>query len=376
MARRTASPGGRRFQALKGAADSGRSHLATSTPLGDPGNRRLDARYTRAPIAHASIGPSCALARLDDGLLRVWTHSQGIFALRGEIAHCLGLAPELVRVTHVPGSGCYGHNAADDAALDAAIVATRLPGQPVRVRWSREDELSRGPVGAAMATTIEASLDTAGRIASWSLSVRSAPHSQRPGFGGFINLTSAEALDPSRLPDRIEDLGQAAGGGASRNAVAIYDLPFQDVRVEIDASCRFRTSSLRSLGAHGNVFAIESAMDELAEMAGADPLAFRLRHLGDERCRAVLEGAAEMAGWPGAAEWAGPCFVTPSAYKGRGACLLRRRSLGGETVRVEHLAMCRCRFDHQPRRARSQIEGGAIRARAGRSRNRFRSRTG
>jgi CO/xanthine dehydrogenase Mo-binding subunit len=336
-------------------------------PVGTPasaGRRAFSARYTRGPIAHASIGPSCALAQYADGRLTVWTHSQGVFPLRDALARALGLATDAVRVIHAPGAGCYGHNGADDAALDAAIVALRCPGAPVRVLWSREDELSRGPVGAPMATEIKATLDDEGRIGSWALSVTSAPHSQRPGFGGFLNLVSAEALDPALLPDRIADLPPAAGGGASRNAVAIYDLPAQKVHVTLDASSRVRTSSLRSLGAFLNVFAIEQAMDELAELAGVDPLAFRLRHLADPRCRALLEGAAAMAGWPGAGE-AGQgraMGLGVSRYKGRGAWLAAVAEVSvDEAVRAERLWLCvDAGLIVNPEGARNQIEGGAI----------------
>lgn len=329
-------------------------------------NSSWKARYSRGHIAHASIGPSCALAHYRDNRLTVWTHSQGIFALRAQIAACLALDPLDVRVIHVHGSGCYGHNGADDAALDAAIVALDAPGQPVRVQWSREDELGRAPLGAAMSAEIEAQLSVEGTVDTWKMSVVSAPHAQRPGFGGYVNLTSAEAMDSRRLPGKVEDLPQIAGGGASRNAVAIYDFPDQEVRVSLDTSSAVRTSSLRSLGAHLNVFAIESAIDELAEIGGSDPLDFRLRHLTDERCRAVLNGAVEMSGWPvdlppGEGRAMG---LAVARYKNKGAWLAAVADVSvEEEVRVERLWLC---VDAgvliNPEGARNQIEGGAIQA--------------
>lgn len=328
-------------------------------------NQTFSARYSRGYIAHGSIGPSCGLAYREGGRLTVWSHSQGIFALRAQIARCLALDPQDVRVVHVHGSGCYGHNGADDAALDAAIVAMELPGRPVRVQWSREDELARGPVGAAMAASVEAALDADGKVASWALSVVSTPHAQRPGFGGYVNLTSAEAIDSRELPKKVDDLPEAAGGGASRNAVAIYDFPNHEVRAELDAQSRVRTSSLRSLGSHLNVFAIESAMDELAEMAEQDPLDFRLRHLTDERCRAVLIGAAEMSGWPGKALADGRALgIAAARYKNKGAWLAAVAEVGvDEEVRVERLWLCvDAGLIVNPQGARNQIEGGAIQA--------------
>ena len=338
--------------------------LGSAVPAAGKGG--IDVRYSRAHVAHASIGPSCALALFDAGRLTVWSHSQGIFPLREQIAACLGLEPSAVRVVHAHGAGCYGHNGADDAALDAAIVALEMPGRPVRILWSREDELGRGPLGAAMSTGVEARVDAAGRVASWSLSVVSAPHAQRPGFGGHVNLSSAEALDCARLPARVEDLPDAAGGGAARNAVAIYDFPGQQVSVRLETGSRIRTSSLRSLGAHLNVFAIECAMDELADLAGVDPLDFRLRHLSDARCRAVLEGAAEMSGWPGdrpAGE--GRAFgIAAARYKNKGAWLAAVAEVSvDEAVRLERLWLCAdMGLVINPQGARSQIEGGAIQA--------------
>jgi nicotinate dehydrogenase subunit B len=269
-------------------------------------------------------------------------------------------------VIHVHGSCCYGHNGADDAALDAAIVALAVPGQPVRVQWSRADELGRAPLGAAMSAEVEALLGDNGSVDAWKMSVVSAPHAQRPGSGGYINLTSAEAMDSGRLPARVEDLPEMAGGGASRNALAIYDFPNQEVRISLDTSSSVRTSSLRSLGAHLNVFAIESAMDELAEMAGSDPLEFRLRHLTDARCRAVLNGVAVMSGWPGdQMPGEGRAMgIAVARYKNKGAWLAAVADvLVEEEVRVERLWLC---VDAgvliNPEGARNQIEGGAIQA--------------
>ena len=330
------------------------------------GTAGISVRYSRARVAHASIGPSCALAWFNAGRLTVWSHSQGIFPLRGQIARCLGLELSAVRVIHAHGAGSYGHNGADDAALDAAIVAMELPGQPVRVLWSREDELSRGPLGAAMSAAVEAEIDAAGGVASWTLSVTSEPHAQRPGFGGHVNLSSAEALDSARLPGKVEDLPDAAGGGAARNAVAIYDFPGQHVTVRLDTRSRIRTSSLRSLGAHLNVFAIESAMDELADLAGADPLDFRLRHLSDERCRAVLEGVAEMSDWPGShpAGEGRALGIAVARYKNKGAWLAAVAEVSvDEEISLERLWLCAdVGLVVNPQGTRSQIEGGAIQA--------------
>ncbi|SMY07696.1 molybdopterin cofactor-binding domain-containing protein [Flavimaricola marinus] len=322
-----------------------------------------EATFSRPNIAHASIGPSCALAQFADGRLTVWTHSQGIFELRKTIAICLDMDEADLLLIHAHGSGCYGHNAADDVALDAAILAMAKPGTPVRVQWSRQDELSKGPVGAGMSHRIRAAL-VDGKVAALYSEIDSQPHAQRPGNGGFLNLTSAEALDPARIPTHVSDLPLTRGGGASRNAVSFYDIPHQAI-VRVDATSRIRTSALRSLGAHLNIYAIESAMDDLADQAEADPLDFRLAHLSDLRAKAVLAKAADMSGWVDAAGSEDRGFgLAVGRYKNKGAWLAAVAEVSvTEEVSVSRLWLC-CDAGVliNPEGARSQIEGGAIQA--------------
>ncbi|TGD95257.1 molybdopterin cofactor-binding domain-containing protein [Methylobacterium nonmethylotrophicum] len=260
--------------------------------------RRWRGTFSRQPLSHAPIGPSCALAAETAGRLTVWTHSQGVFQLRGALARLLGLEDEAVRVVHVPGAGCYGHNGADDAACDAALIARRLgTGHTVRVVWSREDEFRCAPLGPAMHVDVEAGLDAGGGVAGWRLTVRSAPHGRRPGFLGEVNLLAGDEIadgvpiaPPRPVPPQL-------GGGGERNAVAAYSFPQQVTHAFIGETA-FRTSSLRALGAHLNVVAIEGALDELAAMAGMDPVAFRLAHLAEPRARTVVERAAAAWGDP------------------------------------------------------------------------------
>ena len=143
-----------------------------------PSGRTLQAEYSRPYIAHASIGPSCALAQLDGGTLRVWSHSQGVFPLRQNLAELLDMPVANIVVSHRQGSGCYGHNGADDVAADAALLARAVPGRPVRVQWMRDDEFAWEPYGAAMVTKASATLD-AGRIVDWNYEIWSPPI--RPG---------------------------------------------------------------------------------------------------------------------------------------------------------------------------------------------------
>jgi CO/xanthine dehydrogenase Mo-binding subunit/aerobic-type carbon monoxide dehydrogenase small subunit (CoxS/CutS family) len=257
----------------------------------------LTAEFTRPFLAHASVAPSCAIARWDGDSVTVWCHSQGIFLLRGAIAAGLGLEVEQVVVHYVEGAGVYGQNGADDAAMDAVLLARALPGRPVRVQWTREDEMCWSPLGPAMLARVTAGLDAAGRIVTWQQDVWSNGFMGRPTMGGEPRLLALTHLAGSRPMSPAPDGPPANWMGASRNSVPGYDIPDMHVTRHLLMDMPIRTSSLRSLGAHLNVFAIESFIDELAAEAGVDPVQFRLTHLRDLRARQVLTHAAGMSGW-------------------------------------------------------------------------------
>jgi nicotinate dehydrogenase subunit B len=261
---------------------------------GVSGQRTLEATYTRPYQSHGSIGPSCAVAQLNGDVMTVWTHTQGVYPDRQGVAEMLRVPPAKVRLIHVEGSGCYGHNGADDAAADAALIARELPGVPVRVQWMREQEHGWEPYGPAMVTKLKASLDDAGAIASWNFEVWSNTHSMRPGGGGCM-LAAQHMANPLAIPEP-KPLPLPEGGG-DRNAIPIYKFPNAHVVHHFIPSMPVRISAMRALGAYHNVFSIESFMTELAELAGADPVEFRLKHLDDPRARDVVEKAAKEFGW-------------------------------------------------------------------------------
>ena len=326
----------------------------------------LSASYQRPFLAHASIAPSCAIAVYTPDQatqLEVWSHTQGVFNLRADLAALLGLAPDAVRVRHADGAGCYGHNGADDVAGDAALLARAVPGRPVRVQWSREDELSCAPVGAAMVADLQADLDAEGRISRWQHQVWSTGHSMRPGRSAIPVLRAAAMIEPPFERQVAINMPLAVGGGAERNAVPLYDFASHEVLSHRALRMPIRTSSLRSLGAHLNVFAAESFMDELAELAATDPLSFRLRHLVEERARAVLERAADLAGWSPAGLGEGRGLgLGLTRYKNTGAwCAAVAQVDLRERFAVEQLWLVvdAGRLVH-PDGARNQVEGGAI----------------
>jgi nicotinate dehydrogenase subunit B len=282
---------------------------------GGPG-RTLGARYWRPFQLHASIGPSCAIAQLEDGQYTVWTHSQGVFPLREALAEMLALDKSRIRCVHVEGSGCYGHNGADDVAADAVLLARAWPGKPVRVQWMREDEHAWEPLGPPMLSSVKARLDASGKIADWEYEVWSPPHNARPGKAG--NLLAATLLARPFMPPPAKPIPQPEGGG-DRNAIPLYTLPNARVVHHFLPRAPMRTSALRSLGAYHNVFSIESFIDELARASGADPVAFRLLHMDDPRALDVMRLAAARFGWD---------TYRRQPRRGRGFAFARYKNLG------------------------------------------------
>jgi CO/xanthine dehydrogenase Mo-binding subunit len=262
------------------------------------GVKLFEATYRRPYTAHAAIGPACAIAEFKDGKMTVWTHTQGVFPLRGNLAMGLKMPAEKIHCIHTEGAGCYGHNAADDVALDAALMAraAAAAGRPVRVQWMRGDEFGWEPFGPAMVMKVRAALSGAGRIADWNYELWSNTHSMRPSEPGGNNLLAAWYLAEPQKASLPRIMPQPAGGG-DRNAVPLYDFPRQRVVNHFIKDMPLRISALRTLGAYANVFAMESFMDELALAASSDPVAFRLAHLTDARARAVIEAVAKKAGW-------------------------------------------------------------------------------
>ena len=324
----------------------------------------LTATYSRPFLAHGSIGTSTGVALWDGVTLQVWTHSQGVFPLRSDLARALGLAETSIVVRHMPNAGCYGHNGADDAAYDAAVLALRFPAKPVQVVWSRQDELGWGPLGPSMLVRLHANASAEGKIQLWAHEVWSNGHTSRPGALGvpaFLGYAHQQCTD---LPSSV-DPAPARGGGTTRNAVPGYSFPHVSVVGHRAATTPLRTSALRALGSHLNVFAIESFMDEMAALTDQDPLAFRLRHLEDPRGRAVLEAAADRAGWgERPVSEASGRGLGYARYKGTGAwCAVVADVEVGAALRVRRLTIA---VDAgtviNPGGVVNQIEGGAIQA--------------
>ena len=337
-----------------------------------PSATHVEAWYQRPYISHASIGPSCALAQWTNQKLEIWSHSQGIYNLKSDIEVYLkrefpnGGAPEVL-IHHVEGAGCYGHNPADDVAFDAALLARLAKGRPIRLLWSRADELRCGPSGSAHLVKLEADLSEEGHIDNWTHTIWSNGYTARPGRsapGSLSFVAAAELANPFETPVSL-DPPMSAGGGGDRNAIPLYDLPNYKVVYNRLLEMPIRTSAIRALGGYANVWAIESFMDELALSTQQDPVAFRLKHLSDTRARAVIQKAVEQAPWwqdhSQDEEGVGRGFAY-ARYKNTGAwCAVAVRILAGTSVRVTDISVAAdVGLVINPDGVKSQLEGGAV----------------
>ena len=260
-----------------------------------PNGPTFEATFSRPYIMHGSIGPSCGVAHMKaDGTLDVWSHTQGVYPDRKAIAQMLNMPNEKVRVIHTEGSGCYGHNGADDAAADAALIATKIPGRPVRVQWMREQEHTWEPFGPGMVTKVKASIGADGMIDNWTYDLWSNSHGTRPGDAGSL-LAGRHKSNPTSL--KLPKIDINPNGNGDRNADPLYSIPNRNILWHYVNEMPIRVSALRGLGAQPNVFSIESTMDELAMAAKTDPVEFRLKHMKDSRASDVMKLAAEKFGW-------------------------------------------------------------------------------
>jgi CO/xanthine dehydrogenase Mo-binding subunit len=339
-------------------------HSEGAPPPPASNRRRHNATYSRPYIAHGSIGPSCSIAKFEDRRLTVWTHAQHVYPLRAWLSRVTGLEPSAITVHHAQGAGCYGHNGSDDASFDAATIALRVPGRPIRVQWRREDEFAHEPVGTAMQISLSAELDDEGSIADLSTEIWSGPHVGRGRSLVEAALPRTKEPEPGTVPNPLAMLARFSGGRL--NAIPSYDLPATRVTEHVVHPMPVRTSSLRGLGGPVNTFAGECFVDELAEIAQQDPLAYRLGMTKDPRGRRVLERVAEMANWNarGPSGSGAGLGLGYDRHRDRGAYVAVAVALeADEDVRLTKMwCAADCGLIINPDGAKNQIEGGMIMA--------------
>ena len=185
------------------------------------------------------------------------------------------MSPDDLHIKHVPGAGCYGHNGADDAAFDAALIALRNPGRPILLKWSREEEHAWEPYGSAMSMELRASLDANDLVVDWNHESYSDTHLGRPrktaGEEGSSRLLSALYRERP-APEFRPNLSMGNHAGLHRNIAPYYIFPNVRAVKHLVHKLPLRTSALRCLGGYANVFAQESFIDELAVQIDVDPV--------------------------------------------------------------------------------------------------------
>lgn len=257
------------------------------------------ATYRYPHQIHGPLGASVSTAWVKDNTATVWSSTQGVYQLRGALATVLNMPEPNVHVLFVEGSGHYGLCAADNASLDAAVIAQAV-GKPVRVQYTQADEHNSENFGPAYAWSLRGAVDTSGakpKIAVWDRTAWTSSRGNRPGPPG--NLPTGIQLDFPELPlppSPPPTPSLAPNTVNNRNEVPAYIIPSQRVITHTGVHS-FLTAPLRGPWRVQNTFANESFMDELAHAAGADPLDFRLDHLNDARLFAVTQVAGKLSNW-------------------------------------------------------------------------------
>ena len=308
--------GGRRDGGERGSVEDG---LASAGKV-------LRESYRIAYIQHAPMEPRAAVAEWKDGALTVWTGTQNPDRVRGQLAEALRVSRDKVRVIVPDTGGGFGGKHTGETAIEAARLALEAK-RPVSLQWTREEEFTWAYFRPAGLIELAGGLSAGGEVVAW------------------------------------EHINYNSGGSAIGTP---YEVPNSRTRFR-NSDAPLRQGSYRALASTANVFARECFMDELAAAAGADPLAFRLRHLKEGRLRAVLEAAAKRFDWDGRRK-----AVEGSKMRGVGlgcgtekgsyvaACVEVAVEESGRFRVVEVCQAFECGAVQNPANLRAQVEGSII----------------
>jgi len=348
--------------------------------------RVVKATYHYPYQMHGSVGSSCAVGDVKDGKATIWSATQAVYPLKNSIATVLGLAPANVRVIFRLGSGCYGINGADTVSYDAALLSQAV-GKPVRVQLTRKDEMAWENYGFAFVIDQRAGLDAGGTIITWDheswapmLGGRPGPNNPGNVITGFLAGFQPAAFTPrAPAPDPTDFsngsnaapsyvTGCVGGRCEGTGAVASQRVLTHNVK------SLFWTGPLRSPARLQNTFAHESFMDEIAAVAKADPVDYRLRHLRDPRLIEVVKSVAKAAKWETRPS-PRPGIRRTGVATGRGvSCVLYEGDNGycamvaevevnqdtGEITATRFVIASDCGPISNPDGLRNQLEGGAL----------------
>jgi nicotinate dehydrogenase subunit B len=344
------------------------------------------ARYTYPFQAHGSLGASCAVADVKADSATVWSATQSVYPTRNCVAMLLGMPPDSVRVIYTRGSGCYGLNGADAVSFEVAVMS-RAVGRPVRLQFSRQDEMAWENYGNACVVEHRGALDDSGRIIAWDRESWIPNMGSRPGYDRPGNVISGLLLgyepQPLRPGKATEPAGELRNGS---NTVPEYMAGCIQDRCQgngVISAARVLTHTVRSPFFTGplrsplriqNTFANECFVDELSLEAGADPVEFRLKHLEHPRLVAVLKAAANAAKW-GRRIAARTRPLASGVARGRGIACVAYEGRNGYAALVADVDVDLTSGVVQPRRfviaidcgpisnpdgLRNQVEGGIL----------------
>ena len=251
----------------------------------------IEAEYEWPFQSHASMGPACALVEIKDGQVTCWSGTQKSHFQQQGLASTLGVPLESVRVIWKAGPGSYGRNDADDAAMDAAVMAKAV-GKPVRVQYMRDQGTGWDPKGPASVHKVRAAIDASGKVTAYEFMSKAFSRVD-------VNTNGSKPFDTLAGQTRGDDLKSGDGFGIPAESYAFENkrAGWETIPPLLDRSSPLRTSHLRDPVGPQIHFASESFIDEVAAALNADPIEFRLRHIKEPRDVALFKAVAEKSGW-------------------------------------------------------------------------------
>ena len=317
--------------------------------------RTMTATYFWPFQSHASLGPSCAVGDVRaDGSATVWTASQGVHGLRGNLSKVFGIPQDKLRVIFLDGSGSYGTNGTDHVAADALLLSKTV-GQPVRVQWMRHDEHGWDPKGPQQLLDVRAALDTDGRIVAWETEMwvpNAAP--------GARALLSADAAG-------LEQEHGTGSGAITQNGEPPYAVDNVRVVAHLIKDTPLQLSNLRAPGKIANVFAVEGFTDEIAAAQGVDAVEFRLKRLSDPRAIDAITRTASAFKWdtrpspnPRAKQGPSTSLGTSNVLVGRGIAYMRYKQMENYVAMAMEVAVNPATGNIQVRRVTCAHDCGMV----------------
>ena len=352
----------RKAKVVREQAVAKKGDLAALTSPG-PTVRTLTATYKWPVQTHGSLGPSCAVADVRADRATIWSATQGPHQYQNVFARLLGMPKERVRVIYMDGAGSYGQNGAEDAACEAMLLSKAL-GAPVRVQWMRHDEHGWDPKGPPQLLDVRAAVDAKGDVAAWET------RAWLPA--ATANLPGVPLLAPEAA--KIQQPQGLSTGLIFQNIDPPYAFPNVHATAHFIADAPLRTAPIRAPGKIANTFAIESFTDEIASLAGVDPVEFRLKHLTKPRLVEALRTVAARMGWQPRPS-PRPVDRAAAVLSGRGVAFVHYKhdetivAMGMEVaveratgrIRVTRVVCAQdCGLIINPDTVRSQVEGNIL----------------